>query len=229
MKIYGLQKMTLLDYPGRIACTVFLNGCSFRCPFCHNFELVEGSAPPVMEEEAFFSFLSKRQGLLEGVAVSGGEPCLHPDLPEFLRKIRDLGFQVKLDTNGFHPEMLKEVLDSGLADYVAMDVKNSLSKYALTAGVPALDPAPVLSSILLLKEGTVDYEFRTTVVREFHETGDFREIGEMISGARRYFLQSFTDRETVPAEGLHPLSPEELEICAENAREFVSSVQIRGV
>ena len=130
MKIHGLQKMTLLDFPGRVACTVFTGMCDFRCPFCHNYELVDGSAPAVMEEEELFSFLKKRQGLLDGVAVTGGEPCLHRDLPDFLSRIRDLDFAVKLDTNGNHPEILRQVLERDLADYVAMDIKNRPGKYA---------------------------------------------------------------------------------------------------
>ena len=135
MKLYGLQKMTLLDFPGRVACTVFLNGCSFRCPWCHNYELAVESAEPVMEEDEFFAFLKKRVGLLEGVAVTGGEPCLSPELPAFLRKVREMGFLTKLDTNGAHPEMLEQILREGLADYVAMDIKNSPEKYLLTAGL----------------------------------------------------------------------------------------------
>ena len=129
MKIHGLQKMTLLDFPGRVACTVFLGGCDFRCPFCHNFELADGSASPVMDEEELLQFLRKRQGLLDGVAFTGGEPCLHKDLPALMRRIRELGFAVKLDTNGYHPALLREILDEGLIDYAAMDIKNTPEKY----------------------------------------------------------------------------------------------------
>ena len=184
MKIHGLQKMTLLDFPGRVACTVFTGMCDFRCPFCHNYELVDGSAPAVMEEEELFSCLKKRQGLLDGVAVTGGEPCLHRDLPDFLSRIRDLGFAVKLDTNGNHPEILRQVLERDLADYVAMDIKNSPKKYALTAGLKSLDLSGIRESISLLMESGKDYEFRTTVVRELHESEDFEEIGSLIRGAR---------------------------------------------
>ena len=136
MMICGLQKMTLLDFPGHVACTVFLGGCDFRCPFCHNYELVDGTAEPVMEEEELLAFLKKRQGLLDGVAFTGGEPCLHRDLPELLQKIRGLGYAVKLDTNGCHPKLVRRILDDRLADYVAMDIKNSPEKYAATAGIP---------------------------------------------------------------------------------------------
>ena len=136
MKIYGLQKMTLLDFPGRVACTVFLNGCDFRCPFCHNYDLACGTAEPVMEEAELLTFLDKRRGLLDGVAVTGGEPCLHRDLPDLLGKIRKIGLAVKLDTNGAHPGMLRTLMEEGLLDYVAMDIKNSPEKYAETCGVP---------------------------------------------------------------------------------------------
>ena len=142
MKIHGLQKMTLLDFPGHVACTVFLGGCDLRCPYCHNYELATGQAPPIMEEAELFSFLEKRKGLLDGVAITGGEPCLHPDLPDFIGRIRALGYPVKLDTNGTHPAVLREVLERGLVDYVAMDIKNSPAKYALTAGIAQAEDAP---------------------------------------------------------------------------------------
>ena len=229
MKIHGLQKMTLLDFPGRVACTVFLGGCDLRCPYCHNYELATGKVPPIMEEEELFAFLKKRQGLLDGVAITGGEPCLQPGLPAFMAKIRELGFAVKLDTNGTHPDMLETVLRRGLADYVAMDVKNSPSKYALTAGVRTLDLAPISESIELLKSSGIDYEFRTTVVDELHEAEDFEAIGKWIEGAGKYFLQCFTDRDTVPYGGLSAPSKEKLEACAAAAARYVGDVQIRGV
>ena len=234
MKLYGLQKMTLLDFPGRVACTVFLGGCDFRCPWCHNYELAVGSAEPVMEEEEFFAFLKKREGLLEGVAVTGGEPCLSKELPAFLRKIREMGFLTKLDTNGAHPELLEQILREGLADYVAMDIKNSPGKYLLTAGLTGSEAQQeallgrVRRSIRLIMELAPDYEFRTTVIRQFHEEQDFAEIGEMICGARRYFLQSFTDRDTVPYGGFSAPGADELQRYAAQARRFVPDVQTRG-
>ena len=231
MKLYGLQKMTLLDFPGRVACTVFLNGCSFRCPWCHNYELAVESAEPVMDEEEFFAFLKKREGLLEGVAVTGGEPCLSKELPAFLRKIREMGFLTKLDTNGAHPEMLEQILREGLADYVAMDIKNSPGKYLLTAGLTGNAEAllgRIRRSIGLIMELAPDYEFRTTVISRFHTEQDFAEIGEMIRGARRYFLQSFTDRDTVPYGGFSAPGADELQRYAEQVRRFVPDVQTRG-
>ena len=284
MKIHGLQKMTLLDYPGYVACTVFLGGCDFRCPYCHNFELACGAAQPVMDYEELFRFLKKRKGLLDGVAITGGEPCLHKDLPELLREIRALGFRTKLDTNGYHPEMLRHVLEEGLVDYVAMDIKNSPAKYAETAGFRyfsvsesapgsgdstdadtsvhntyknANDPdaAPGISgtrtvsspytsgdltnrilnlgkikeSISLLINGTVDYEFRTTVVKEFHTAEDFLEIGEMIRGAEHYYLQCFTDRDTVPYGNLHAPSVETLQKYWRIMLDFVPGTELRGI
>ena len=229
MKLHGLQKMTLLDFPGHVACTVFLGGCDFRCPYCHNFELVDGTAVPLMEEEEFFSFLSKRKGLLDGVAVTGGEPTIHADLPEFVRRIRSLGFPVTLDTNGYHPDMLRRLLEEKLIDYAAMDIKNSPEKYASTAGRETLDLSPVRESIALLMGSGTDYEFRTTVVKEFHEQRDFEEIGKMIEGAGKYFLQSFTDRDSVPFGGLSAPSKEEMLLYAETARKYVRQVSLRGV
>jgi len=229
MKIHGLQKMTLLDFPGRVACTVFLGGCDFRCPFCHNFELVDGTAQPIMDEEELLSFLKKRTGLLDGVAFTGGEPCLHPDLPDLLEKIRGLGFATKLDTNGYHPDRLKEILDRGLVDYVAMDVKNSPAKYAATCGLEWVDMDRIRRSISLLMSGGVDYEFRTTVVSELHEDQDFEEIGKLIAGARRYFLQRFTDRDSVPFGDLHAPSPEDLRRYADIVRPSVPETHLRGV
>ena len=229
MKIHGLQKMTLLDFPGRVACTVFLGGCDMRCPFCHNAELVDGSAPPVMEEEELLSFLRKRQGLLEGVAVTGGEPLLRPDVVPFLEKIRDLGYDVKLDTNGTHPARLREILDRNLAAYVAMDIKNSPERYAETAGLEFLDLQPVRESAALLMEGRTDYEFRTTTVAELHDAESFRKMGEWIRGAKRWYLQKFTDRDTVPFEGFHAPADEKMREYLTAAREYVPSAELRGL
>ncbi len=229
MKIHGLQKMTLLDFPGRVACTVFLGGCDYRCPFCHNFELVDGTAQPVMDSSELLKFLEDRKGLLDGVAFTGGEPCLHPDLPDLMRTIRDMGYAVKLDSNGCHPDMLSRLLAEGLVDYVAMDIKNSPEKYALTAGLKSVDMAPVLECIRILKEGDTDFEFRTTVVDELHEAEDFEKMGPMIQGAPRYFLQKFTDRESVPFGNLHAPTNEKMRQYLEIARRFVPDSELRGV
>ena len=228
MMLHGLQKMTLLDFPGRVACTVFLGGCDFRCPFCHNFELADGSAPPALDEGELFAFLERRRGLLDGVAVTGGEPCLRPELPRLLRDIRALGYAVKLDTNGTHPDCLQAVLAEGLADYVAMDIKNSPGKYARTAGLQDIDLGPIRRSAALLMAGGVDFEFRTTVVDELHEAADFEEIGAWIAGAPHYFLQPFIDRDTVPFGNLHAPSAARMAEYLEIARRYVPDAQLRG-
>lgn len=229
MNIYGLQKMTLLDFPGRVACTVFLGGCNFRCPYCHNFELVTGQAQPEMTTEQLLAFLDKRHGLLDGVAITGGEPCLSGELPDLIRAIRQAGFPVKLDTNGTRPEMLSALLDERLVDYVAMDIKNGPTRYARTVGLKTLDLTPVRESVRLLMTSGVDYEFRTTVVDELHCAADFDEIGTWIRGAKRYFLQAFTDRDTVPFAGLHAPSAEKLSGYLEQVRPCVQEAALRGV
>ena len=227
MDIHGLQKMTLLDYPGRVACTVFLGGCDLRCPFCHNSELIDGTAKPVMDSAELLAFLKKRRGLLDGVAITGGEPLLR-DLTPLLTEIRALGYPVKLDTNGFHPDRLENLLTQHLVDYVAMDVKNSPARYAETVGLDSVDLTPVYASIALLRDGETDYEFRTTVIDELHDVDAFPAIGEMIRGAKRYFLQPFTDRETVVFSGLHAPSAEKLKRCEAAVRPYVSAVSVRG-
>ena len=229
MKIHGLQKMTLLDFPGRVACTVFFGGCDLRCPFCHNAELLDGTAPAVMDDSELLSFLKKRQGLLDGVAFTGGEPLLQKDLPVLAAKIRELGYPVKLDTNGTHPEQLARMIGEGLVQYVAMDIKNSPERYAETSGLPEMDLAPVRESVSLLMEGKTDYEFRTTTVAELHDDRSFELIGKWISGARRYFLQKFTDRDTVPFEGLHAPTDEQMRKWADMLRPEIPAVELRGV
>lgn len=229
MDIQGLQKMTLLDYPGKVACTVFLGGCDLRCPFCHNSGLVAGPMPAELDDGALLAFLDKRRGLLDGVCVTGGEPLLRPELPQLLSQIKELGYPVKLDTNGGRPERLRALLEAGLVDYVAMDIKNSPERYGETAGVPGLDLAPFRKSVSLLLRGTADYEFRTTVVREFHDADSFRAIGPWIAGARRYFLQSFVDRDSVLQAGLHPWDRETLASFGDLVRPYVEQVELRGV
>ena len=230
MKLGGLQKMTLLDFPGQVACTVFTVGCNFRCPFCHNSSLVVSPGVPELLQDDFFAFLRKRRGLLDGVAVTGGEPLLHPDMPAFLEKIRALGYAVKLDTNGAFPDRLRELLEAGLVDYVAMDIKNSKEKYELTAGVPGILPQVEASAALLLG-GQTPFEFRTTLVDELHEPADFAAIGRWIQGAARYFIQGFVDSGDILAGGdrFHAASPEKAKLCLEAVRPFVPNAELRGV
>lgn len=229
MDIQGLQKLTLLDWPGKVACTVFLSRCDFRCPFCHNAELLEGPVPALMKEPELLAFLSKRRNVLDGVCITGGEPLLRPNLARLLADIKNLGYSVKLDTNGNHPERLADLWERGLVDYVAMDVKNSPERYPETAGVPGLDLGPVRESVAWLLAGRVDYEFRTTAVRQFHDRQSFREIGAWLRGAKRYYIQNFTDRDTVLLSGLSGFEAEELNGFAALVRPFVEQVELRGV
>ena len=221
--------MTLLDYPGRVACTVFFGGCDMRCPFCHNAELLDGSAPPIMDEGELLAFLKKRQGLLDGVAITGGEPLLQKDLPDLVKQIRELGYPVKVDTNGTHPDRLSRMIRDGLVQYVAMDIKNSPERYAETAGLDQLDLKPIQDSVSLLLEGEVDYEFRTTAVTELHDDAGFEQIGQWIRGAKHYYLQRFTDRETVPFEGLHAPTEAQMNHWADIVRPYIPAVELRGM
>ena len=229
MKIHGLQKMTLLDFPGRVACTVFLGGCDMRCPFCHNAELIDGTAPAVMEAEELLAFLKKRKGLLDGVAFTGGEPLLRDDLDELFRMIQEMGYPIKLDTNGTHPERLRRLTEAGLVQYVAMDIKNAPERYAETIGMETFDLGPVRESVQLLMAGETEYEFRTTTVAEFHDADSFRKIGAWIRGARRYYLQKFTDRDTVPFAGLHAPEDGKMREYLEIVKPFVQAAELRGV
>ena len=230
---FGLQKMTLLDYPGKVSCTVFTSGCDFRCPFCHNASLVRpGEAEGELSEEELLSFLRKRTGVLEGVCITGGEPLLHAELFDILPEIRAMDYAVKLDTNGSFPERLRGMVGNGLVNYVAMDIKNRQEKYASTAGVS--DPRfldHVKESVEFLKKGDVPFEFRTTVVRPFHEPEDFAEIGRWIEGAPRYFLQKYTDSGDVLGDEseMGPLSDEQMKQCLEAVRPYVPEAGLRGV
>lgn len=221
--------MTLLDYPGKVACTVFFGGCDMRCPFCHNAELLDGSARAVMGEEELLLFLKKRKGLLDGVAFTGGEPLLQKDLPQLAGKIRELGYPVKLDTNGTHPDRLNSMICNDLVQYVAMDIKNSPDRYAETAGLRTIDLAPVRESVSILMKGPTDYEFRTTAVTELHDEQSFEQIGAWIRGASHYYLQRFTDRETVPFKGLHAPTQEQMNLWLDILRPNVPSAELRGV
>ena len=230
MKIHGLQKMTLLDFPGKVACTVFLGGCDLRCPFCHNAELIDGTAPAVMDETELLRFLEKRRGLLEGVAVTGGEPLLRgEELVSLAEKIRELGYPLKLDTNGTHPERLRRLTEAGLVSYVAMDIKNDPDRYAVTCGMESMDLGSVRESVSLLMEGKTEYEFRTTTVAELHDGDSFRKIGEWIRGAKRYYLQKFTDRDTVAYAGFHAAADDEMRKYLDIVRNYVPDAALRGV
>ena len=201
MKIFGLQKLTLLDYPGKTAATIFLSGCDFRCPFCHNAALYDSDIS-LLSACDVIDFLKKRHNILDGVCISGGEPLLHENIKDFIIEIKNLGFDVKLDTNGQNSALLKQLVESNLLNYVAMDIKNSLQNYGKAVGIENFDTLQVEESADFLLKGIVPYEFRTTVVRELHESDDFHLIGQRWSGANNYFLQSFKDSDGVPQKNL---------------------------
>ena len=234
MNITGLQKMTLLDYPGRIACTVFLQGCNFRCPFCHNSDLLEGEGGQHISVEELLAFLKKRRGMLDGVCITGGEPTVQRDLPELLERIKALGYPVKLDTNGSNPAMLKKLVAEGLVDYVAMDIKNSRERYGETAGVPGLVMEKIEESIRFLVEGNVPYELRTTVVRELHSENDIRAMGKWLENLcpgkfpEKLFLQFYVDRQSVLCPGFTAPDGDQMADFREILAPFCGSVSIRG-
>lgn len=228
MTISGLQKMTLLDYPGHIACTVFLGGCNFSCPYCYNSSLICYKSNPIISQEEFFVFLEKRKGKLDGVAITGGEPLLNNDIKDFIKRIKGMGFLVKIDTNGSCPEVLQSLIDENLVDYVAMDIKNSLHKYNLTTN-SNVDISKIKKSVDILLADKIDYEFRTTVVKEYHDIEDFKLIGEMIKGAKKYFLQSFQNKDSVLSKELHSMSKNELQECLKEVQQFVINASLRGI
>lgn len=229
MKINGFQKMTLLDFPGKVACTIFTAGCNFRCGFCHNAALVTHiNDDDSFSEEEILAYLSKRQGLLEGVCITGGEPLMQSGIEEFLRKVKELGYLVKLDTNGSFPKKLKSIVADGLVDYVAMDIKNSREKYNLTADCK-VNLADIEESIAFLMSGAVDYEFRTTVVKEYHNAEDIKAIGEWIKGAQKYFLQNFVDSGDLIKSDLSSINSTELYKMQEILTDFVVKTEIRGI
>lgn len=230
MIIYGLQKLSLLDYPGKTACTVFTGGCNFRCPYCHNASLVVGlnEVEPIDYDE-FFAFLNKRKNILDGVCITGGEPLLQPDIEDFIQEIKLLGYSVKLDTNGSFPDKLKHLIDEKLIDYVAMDIKNSPEKYSVTAGISEPVFSKINKSVELLLSNAVDYEFRTTVVKELHSKEDFVSVGEWIKGAKRYFIQSFIDSGDILGGTFSAYSKSELEAIRDLMLSYVKETHIRGI
>ncbi len=224
----GFQKLTLLDFPEKVACTLFTKGCNFYCPFCHNANLVKLGEEQNIPEEEVLSYLRKRIGILEGICITGGEPLLHSDLPDFIRKVKELGYAVKLDTNGSFPKQLKQLAKEKLIDYVAMDIKNAMEKYSATSGCESLDINLINESIDFLMENTIDYEFRTTVVAELHTVSDIKAIAKRIAGAKKYFLQNFVDSGNIIGENLHPVNEETLNQMESAAQEFVKPAKIRG-
>ena len=232
MFIAGMQKLTLLDFPGVVACTLFTAGCNFRCPWCHNAGLVlpEEASDRLLESGEVLSFLEKRKGVLDGVCITGGEPLLHAELPDFLKRVKDLGYRVKLDTNGSFPERLEALVREKLADRVAMDIKNGPSRYAETVGLRNLDLSAVTASKDFLLSDAVDYEFRTTVVRGLHTAESLLEAADWIRGARQWFLQQFKDSgNLIHGEGLSAFSEDEMRRLLETVQKTNPAAQLRGI
>lgn len=232
--ILGLNKTTLLDYPGQVAASLFTGGCCFRCPYCHNRDIVLQSSSLIpLSTEALFAFLKKRRNVLTGICITGGEPTLHPDLPDLIRAIKELGYLVKLDTNGTNPQMLHNLIHAGLIDYCAMDIKNAREKYAVTAGLGTddaqVDLTMIDKSIQILMQRRIPWEFRTTVVRELHDKPDILAIAQWIAGADAYFLQSYMDSAGVLCNGYHAHSAETLQEYAALCRQFIPNTSLRGI
>ena len=229
--ITGLQKLTLLDFPGKVACTLFTKGCNMRCPFCHNASLVvRADEQRPYDNYELLEFLKKRFGLLDGVAITGGEPTLWPGLYDFIAEVKKIGYEVKLDTNGTRPEVIKKLVADKLVDYIAMDIKNCREKYGATIGFDeGYDLSPIDESINFLMEENVDFEFRTTVTKEYHTAEDIVKISEWIRGDEKYFLQQFKDSGDIIGEGISEYNKDEMNTLLDQIRQFVPNAQLRGV
>ena len=226
---FGLQKLTLLDFPGRVACTVFTKGCDLRCPFCHNASLVVSPDPDGFSEDELLKFLESRKGVLDGVCITGGEPTIYPLLPDMIADMHRLGYAVKLDTNGTRPDVLAGLMESKSVDYVAMDIKNSPDGYAETVGIRNFDLTPIRESVELLRGGDVKFEFRTTVVKEFHNAERMEAIADWLAGEEAYFLQQFVDSGDLIQSGLNGCSKEEMEQFRRLMAPKLPNIQLRGV
>lgn len=228
MNICGYQKTTLLDYPGHVATTVFTSGCNFRCPFCHNSDLLLNPTTSISEEE-ILTFLKKRKNILTGICITGGEPTLQPHLAEFIEKVRSLAYKIKLDTNGYRPQTISELLNKNLLDYIAMDIKAGYSNYSKVCGIPNLNIESIKDSISIIENSGIDYEFRTTVVKELHTDQDFQEISEMISTKSPYYIQSFKDSGNILTLGLSSCDKETLEGYLSIVLEKIPNSSLRGI
>ena len=229
LNIQGFQKTTLLDFPGYVAATVFFGGCNMRCPFCHNMNIVTSDDTPAFTDEDILKYLRKRQGILDGVCITGGEPTLCSELPSFISLIKDLGFRVKLDTNGTNPQMLEKLINDGLIDYVAMDIKSSFSGYERACGIPGIKLSPVKESIDILINGKIEYEFRTTAVEQLLDEAAVKEISLLLNGAKRYYLQGYVESEFVPDRTLTPVSKEKLLRFRQELIKTIGLVELRGI
>lgn len=230
MNICGYQKTTLLDYPGHVAATIFTGGCNFRCPFCHNSDLLaKPDRSLLISEEEIFSFLKKRKNVLSGICITGGEPTLQPDLGDFILKVRNLGYKIKLDTNGYRPEAIASFLEQNLLDYIAMDIKSGFSNYEVVSGLSNLDMNKIRESIALIENSNIAYEFRTTVVQELHKEQDFQEISEMLSPKSSYYIQSFKDSGNILTTGLSSCDTETLNHYLSIIKKKIPNASLRGI
>ena len=227
MELGGLQKLTLLDFPGRLACTAFTVGCNFRCPWCHNGSLVRRTAE-TFDVSELLAFLRKRRGVLDGVCITGGEPLIQEDLSDFMAVLKDMGLKIKLDTNGSNPSRMRKLVSDGLVDYVAMDIKNSPARYGVSIGIDNYDTKDIEASAEYLLSGPVEYEFRTTVVQELHRRKDFEEIGRWLRGADRYYLQTFVDSGDLIRPGYHAFSHNIMEQALEIVSAYIPNAALRG-
>ena len=227
MNIAGVQKVTLLDYPGKVACEIFTQGCNFECPFCQNSSLIPITNTGEFSEEEIFEYLNLRKNILDGVVITGGEPTVQKDLKGFIKKIKDLGLLVKLDTNGGNPKVFQELIDEELVDYVAMDIKNIFNKYNITAG-KKINLDNIKKSIEILKASKIDYEFRTTIIKEMHSLDDIISICKLVGDAK-YYLQNFEDSENVIDHSLHGFSREELLFIDKYLKDLFPNVEIRAL
>ena len=227
MNIQGFQKLTLLDFPGKMACTVFTGGCNFRCPFCHNASLVNDPLCYTSSADEVLEYLKKRKGILDGVCITGGEPLLQPDLEDYIKRIKALGYSVKLDTNGYLPDRLENLLKTGLIDYVAMDIKSSKDGYSKAAGID-IDIKKIEKSVELLKNGNIPFEFRTTVVKGIHSVNDFKNIAEWIKGTKKYFLQKYKDSGDILGDGCDGFSESEMDEFLKTVKAVIPEAEIRG-
>lgn len=229
MNIEGLQKLSLLDYPNKLSCIIFTHGCNFRCPFCQNSTLIDNDYSECISEEEVFKYLNKRKGILEGVVISGGEPTLQVGLKSFIKKIKEMGFSVKLDTNGFNSKLLKELIEDNLIDYVAMDIKNEICKYSVTCGLNQMKIDNILESINILENSKIDYEFRTTIMKEYHDIESIKGILKLIGNKPKYFLQNFRLSENVLNKNIHGFSIEELKSLEHDLNVIYKNVKIRDL
>lgn len=228
MNICGYQKTTLLDYPGHVAATIFTGGCNFRCPFCHNSDLLFKPTNLISEKE-IFAFLKKRKNILSGICITGGEPTLQADLSEFIEKVRSLGYKIKLDTNGYHPEIISDLLNKNLLDYIAMDIKAGYSNYSKVCDINNLNIETIKKSISIIENSGIDYEFRTTVVKELHSEQDFQEISKMISSKSPYYIQSFKDSGNILTPGLSACDIDTLTHYLSMVKKHVPLSSLRGI